>query len=244
MKITRWEGYDQVVFELEGREGFLVLPEVFAEGRPWIWRAEFFGCFDYADRALLREGYVLAYYGLSNMYGSPAAVEGMKGFQDFVTRLFGLAEKAALFGFSRGGLYAFNYAATYPERVSLLYLDAPVLDIQSWPGGQGEGVGAENEWQECLAAYGLTEEDARTAKVSPLDRVEAVAAARIPILVVAGDSDDVVPLAENAAILEKRYRKLGGALKMIVKPGIGHHPHSLEQPEEIVDFIREHTSID
>ena len=36
--------------------------------------------------------------------------------------------RVVLEGFSRGGLYAFNFAATHPTRVAALYLDAPVLD--------------------------------------------------------------------------------------------------------------------
>lgn len=239
MKITDWHGFERVEFELDGKEGFIVLPKTFAAGRPWVWRTEFFDDFDYADMVLLEEGYCRAYYRQNDRYGCPDAVEGMWNFQAFVTRLFGLAEKAVIFGFSRGGVYAFNYAATYPEQVALLYLDAPALDIRSWPGGKGEGIGAERQWQECLAAYGLTEEESADAGVSPLDRVEAVASAGIPIFLVAGDADAVVPYAENGAILLQRYRELGGTIESIVKEGVGHHPHSLEQPERIVSFIRE-----
>mgnify|MGYP001063669191 CR=1 FL=1 len=41
-----------------------------------------------------------------------------------------------------------------------------------------------------------------------------------------GDADDVVPVAENTAILEARYKQLGGQITVIHKPGVGHHPHS------------------
>jgi hypothetical protein len=122
MRITEWNGYDRIEFELDGKEGLVVLPHTFAQGRPWVWRAEFFGDFDHADMALLEQGYARAYYRQNDMYGCPEAVEGMRRFQTLVTRLFGLAEKTILFGFSRGGLYAFNYAATYPDQVELLYL--------------------------------------------------------------------------------------------------------------------------
>jgi hypothetical protein len=54
---------------------------------------------------------------------------------------------------------------------------------------------------------------------------------------VVGDADEVVPVAENTAILEERYNKLGGKIRVIHKPGIGHHPHSLQDPAPIVDFI-------
>lgn len=58
---------------------------------------------------------------------------------------------------------------------------------------------------------------------------------------VAGDSDTAVPYEENGALLEKRLNECGykDAL-VIVKPGVGHHPHSLENPERIVRFIEEH----
>jgi pimeloyl-ACP methyl ester carboxylesterase len=240
MRLTEWNGYDRIEFELDGKEGLVVLPHTFAKGRPWVWRAEFFGDFDHADMALLEQGYARAYYRQNDMYGCPEAVEGMRRFQTFVTRVFGLAEKTILFGFSRGGLYAFNYAATYPDQVELLYLDAPVLDIRSWPGGKGVGPGAEREWRECLDAYGLSEEESVYAEVSPLNKIEAVAAAGIPILLVAGDADELVPYSENGALLVPRYRGLGGTIVDIVKEGVGHHPHSLEDPAPIVAFVREH----
>jgi hypothetical protein len=47
----------------------------------------------------------------------------------------------------------------------------------------------------------------------------------------------VVPVAENTAILEKRYRELGGTIKVIHKPGVGHHPHGLDDPAPVVEFI-------
>lgn len=50
----------------------------------------------------------------------------MKRFHDHLVSDFSLSEKAALFGFSRGGLYAFNYSLLYPQDVAVLYLDAPV----------------------------------------------------------------------------------------------------------------------
>ncbi|MBB6731396.1 alpha/beta fold hydrolase [Cohnella zeiphila] len=237
---SEWEGHERIDFMVDGREGFLILPKEPAAGRPWVWRAEFFDAFAYADRALLAQGWCLAYYRISDMYGCPGAVERMRQFQDYAEEKFDLAKRTVLFGFSRGGLYSFNYAAAHPERVRLLYLDAPVLDIRSWPGGLGAGPGSAFEWSLCLAVYGLTEETARDAKVSPLDQVEPVAAAGIPILIVAGDADEPVPYEENGALLAERYRELGGTIETIVKPGVGHHPHSLSDPAPIVAFVQEH----
>ena len=43
--------------------------------------------------------------------------------------------------------------------------------------------------------------------------------------------------AENAAVIEARYRKLGGEIQVIHKPGVGHHPHGLDDPAPVVKFI-------
>ncbi len=43
--------------------------------------------------------------------------------------------------------------------------------------------------------------------------------------------------AENINIVEERYKKLGGEIKIIAKPDNGHHPHSLKDPTPIVEFI-------
>src|SRR5690606_18142544 len=73
--------------------------------------------------------------------------------------------------------------------------------------------------------------------VSPLGVIEKVAAAHIPIILVAGDADMVVPFSENGAILAQRYKEAGGEIKVIVKEGVGHHPHSLSDPELIFSYI-------
>ena len=55
------------------------------------------------------------------------------------------------------------------------------------------------------------------------------------------DNDKVVPVSENTAVIEKRYLELKAPIKVIHKPGVGHHPHSLKDPKPIVDFILKHT---
>ena len=52
-----------------------------------------------------------------------------------------------------------------------------------------------------------------------------------------GDADQVVPVSENTALISKRLDELGWEMKVIHKPGVGHHPHSLKDPKPIVDFI-------
>ena len=61
---------------------------------------------------------------------------------------------------------------------------------------------------------------------------------------VVGDKDDVVPPAENAVVVEERYRKLGGEILVIHEAEKGHHPHGLANPQPVVDFVIKHASLD
>lgn len=236
-EISSWNGYIRRDFYVNGREAILIEPSEKADGCPWIWRTEFFDAFSYADMEMLKKGWCLAYYRISNQYGSPEAVEMMKDFKDYIVSKYSLSQKVVLFGFSRGGLYAFNYSNKYPKDVSVIYLDAPVLDIRSWPGGKGIGIGSKNDWRQCLEVYGLKEEAILSWEGASVSRGKALINEGIPVIIVAGDSDEVVPFEENGKLLIELFQELGGEIKLILKKGIGHHPHSLEDPKEIVDFI-------
>jgi pimeloyl-ACP methyl ester carboxylesterase len=232
---SQWNGFTRIDFQLAGRPCLLVFPANAAAGKPWIWRTEFFDHEPQADLALLARGWHVAYMDVKNMYGAPKAIALMGQFYAHVVVRFGLAQRVVLEGFSRGGLYAFNFALAHPTRVAALYLDAPVLDIRSWPGRKRES----KEWAECLAAYNLTEQTLAGFR-NPLDRVTTVARAGVPIVAVCGDADQVVPFAENTAILETKYRAAGGTIEVVLKPGVDHHPHSLKDPTPIVNFLLKH----
>lgn len=234
---TLWNGFQQKNFLLHGHNVILVVPETPALGNPWIWRTEFFGAFAYADLEMVRRGWHIAYLQVSDQYGCPKAISMMKVFHDVITHECSLSPKADLFGFSRGGLYAVNYAAQYPEDVRSIYLDAPVLDIRSWPAGWGTGIGAEKEWEECKRCYSITDESAKMFCENPLDHLEPLLRHKIPVLLVAGTADTVVPFAENGKKMEQFYQNHGKELPVILKEGAGHHPHSLNPPDLIVSFL-------
>lgn len=236
-----WQGFDRYDFSVDGRRCWVVTPKAPVEGRPWIWRARFFGHEPQADVALLDEGFHLAYCDVGGMFGSPAAVGHWNAFYKVLTEKHGLAAKPALEGMSRGGLIIFNWAAANPDKVACIYGDAPVCDFKSWPGGKGKGRGAAGAWQQCLKAYGLSEAEALKYRHNPIDNLAPLAAAGVPLLHVVGDDDQVVPVEENTALVEARYRELGGHIQVIHKPGVGHHPHSLKEPGPIVAFVLKHT---
>ena len=58
------------------------------------------------------------------------------------------------------------------------------------------------------------------------------------MLHVCGDADEVVPFEENTEPFSKKIKALNGNIKVIIKPGYHHHPHSLPDPAPIVDFIK------
>jgi pimeloyl-ACP methyl ester carboxylesterase len=244
--MTEWNGFQREEFDLENIlpdrscKTTVVYPEKAAPSRPWVWRAEFFGAFAWADLALVRRGWHIAYCSLSDMYGAPGAVEGMKRFHAWCVETRGFSPKPAIFGFSRGGLYTVNYAASYPDDNCCLYLDAPVLDIRYWPGGLGRyprSPASGAEWKKCMELYGLTEETAKEFSQSPLNSAPDLAKRGVPVLLVAGDADEAVYFPENGEVFAEKYREAGGLIELIVKPGCNHHPHSLEDPAPIVDFI-------
>lgn len=228
---SEWLGCRRLDFVVEGRPALLIVPATPAPGKPWIWRTEWFGHFPQADLALVARGWHVAYMNAQDMYGAPAAMKLFDAYYQRVRADYGLAARVVMEGFSRGGLYAFNFAADYPDRVSALYLDAPVLDLNSWPGRKHP------LWSECLACYGLTDAQMATAMVSPIDRIAPVVAAGIPIFGVSGDADEAVDYQANLIELEKRYRAAGGLIQVVIKPGGKHHPHSLADPTPIVQFL-------
>ena len=85
IKTSDWNGYEKLDFEVTGHPALLVKPKTAAPGNPWIWRTEFFGHEPQGDIALLGQGWHVAYFKISDMYGAPQAIDLMKQFHDFVT---------------------------------------------------------------------------------------------------------------------------------------------------------------
>ena len=241
---TNWHGFKLYAFKNAGVGYRVVTPKKAAEGKPWIWRARFFGHEPQVDVALLNLGFHVAYCEVGNLLGSPKAVKRWDDFYGFATTTLGLSKKVALEGMSRGGLIIFNWAAANPEKVSCIYGDAPVCDFKSWPGGKGKSKGSPGVWKNCQKAYGFKDEaEAMAYKSNPIDNAAALAKAKIPVLIVYGKNDVVVPDFENCLVFEKNFKAAGGSIIMIGKEKCGHHPHSLKDPKRIVDFVVKHSGL-
>ncbi len=242
-KQSTWQGFQRVDFTHNQSKCIIVRPKKSALGNPWVWRARFFGHEPQLDIALLNQGYHLAYCDVANLFGSPKATARWDAFYQMATTKLNFSKKVVLEGMSRGGLIIFNWAAQNVDKVSCIYGDAPVCDIKSWPGGKGSGKGHGPSWQKCQKAYEFTaEKDALAFKENPIDRAKSLA--KLPIIIVYGKADKVVPAAENCELLAKRIKSAGGTIKMIGKDKCGHHPHSLKNPQPIVNFILEQSTAD
>lgn len=233
----KWKGFDQYTFAYQDREAIVVCPKHVATGNPWIWRPAFFGAFASVDEELLRRGFHVIYYDLTHLYGSPRARKSGTDFYWNMVRMYGLSPKVTLEGFSRGGLFAYNWAADHPDKVACIYVDAPVCNVFSWPGRSPENAGL---WKGLLEEWGLTDDQMNSFSGNPIDRLKPLADAGIPVICVCGDSDKVVPFSENSAIVRQRYTAMGAPFELILKPGVDHHPHSLSDPAPVVDFIIRH----
>ncbi|MCB8933294.1 MAG: SGNH/GDSL hydrolase family protein [Fimbriimonadaceae bacterium] len=241
---TDYHGFDRYDFDVDGTRAIVVTPKALTPGssRPWIWRAEFFDLRPELDLALLSRGFCLAYIEVGNTFGAPSALAHWDAFYDLLTKRYGLSKKPTLEGLSRGGLYVYNWAARHPNSVSVIYGDNPVCDFKSWPGGKGTGPGSPDDWEKLQRDYGFASEaEALVYKLNPIDNLAPLAKAHVPIIHCAADADEVVPYLENTSILKDRYERLGGTIEVIVKHGFKHHPHGLDDPTPLVEFILRHT---
>jgi pimeloyl-ACP methyl ester carboxylesterase len=237
-KQSDYKGYDRYDFSVDGCAAIVVAPKEPADGKPWVWRAEFFDAFPQVDLALLAKGFHLVYIDVGNTFGCPDALKHWDVFYKELTERHGLSRKPVLEGLSRGGLYCFNWAADNPEKVRCILADNAVVDFKSWPGGKGKGQGSPDDWKKLLADYHFkSESEALAYTKNPIDNLAPLAKARVPLFLLCADADDVVPYAENGAIVKDRYEKLGGPVQVHIKKGLGHHPHGLEDPTPVVEFI-------
>lgn len=242
-KKSKWHGFTRYDFQFERRGCHIVVPEKPAPGKPWIWRARFPEWHYQMDSILVRNGFHVVYINTDYLFGSPECVEIWSSFYSYLTTRYGLNQKVALEGVSRGGLYVYNFAKKFPERVSCIYAEAPVCDFKSWPGGKKSAKGDSESWKLLLAAYGFkSEKEALEYADNPVDNLEKLASAKVPVFHSIGLHDTIVPSEENTYLLINRYIRLGGPATVYTntlgnQTLQGHH-FPIENLKAGADFIR------
>ena len=242
MSKSDYHGFVSHEFRFEGLDAVVVEPKTVAPGRPWIWRAEFFDHRPQLDLALLERGYHLVHLAVGNTFGAPGPMSQFSHFYASLTSgEWKLNRRVILEGFSRGGLYAYNWGIKNPSKVMAIYGDAPVCDFKTWPYGANGGKASPDDWKQLIQSYGFPSQAAALDyRFNPVDCLAPLAAAHVPLIHVVGDADEVVPVLANTAVVEQRYRALGGTIEVIHKPGGLHHPHSLDDPKPLVEFLTKH----
>lgn len=239
---NRCMGYRSKPFVFEGHEAIIVYPEEGTENGYLAVKTEYWGAFPEAiELPLLEKGFHLCYIKNDNRWGVNEDLDRKARFVRYVQEECGLNSKCVPVGMSCGGLIAIKFAARYPELVKCLYLDAPVVNYMSCPCGFGIGRSLSDDNSEIINALGLTDISQLLAyRDMPLDKLGALVEAKIPVVMVTGDSDQVVPYCENGIFLEKAYKDAGVQIEVYIKPGCDHHPHGLSDPTAALNFIIRH----
>lgn len=210
-------------FTVAGRPAFLYLPppEKRISPQPWIFYAPTLAPYpDQAERWMHEQftaaGIAVAGVDVGEAYGSPKSHATFDALYRELTEKRGFGAKPCLFGRSRGGLWTSSWAIANPSRVAGLIGIYPVYDFRTYPG-----------LARAAGAYELTPEQlgARAAEFNPIERIAVLAKAKVPVTLIHGDVDKVVPLKENSAELVRRYQAEGAGdlVKLIVLEGQGHN---------------------
>lgn len=225
-------------FVFDGQKASVVLPE--EPNGKLVIKTQYFLSFPEVGIELVKNGFTFANVINTNRWGSEDNLERQAAFIKHVASEYNLSPKAAVIGCSLGGMQAVYLAANHPECVSVLYLDAPVMNFCSCPAYMGGVVGDPQIWDEFYKFRGITRSELLNYRNHPVDKLPQLKENNIPVVMVYGDSDIVVPYAENGLELERFYKENELCIQVFGKAGCGHHPHGLEDPKPIVDFIMEH----
>ncbi|GEM_PF-6275934 len=230
--MSSWE---KVAFSYQGTPypASVAKPEQACNARSWAWRPEFRDAFTELDDRLLQQGWHLLFVDLPDQYGSPHARSVHQAFLRKMQQAFHLAEQGLYIGLSRGGLSALHQALDAPEQCLGLYLDNPVCDPGSWPGGEGEGPGSPSDREKLMQAYG----DSLSDSSHPLSRLTPSLARQLPLALIGARGDEIVPWEENGRILLEHWQQAQATLYVELNPHGKHHPHGSRKLDALVAFV-------
>ncbi len=224
---------------IDGHSAFLILPDqVKPEGRiPWVWYAPTLKHIpseedEWIFKKCLEKGIAIAGVNVGESYGSPDGRAIYSAFYKELVENRNFSKRACLLARSRGGLMLYNWAVENPESVAGIAGIYPVCNLTSYPG-----------LERACGAYNLTSDQLKEklTEHNPIDRLEPLAKANVPIFHIHGDIDKVVPIELNSGELEKRYLKLGGKMTLKIFKGQGHNKwEGWFQCDDLTDFIIAH----
>ena len=223
-------------FKFNGQDAFVMMPRQWKkmESVPWVWYAPTLkGLPSAAEKWMferfLSAGVAIAGIDVGESYGSPVGTKTYDEFYRYLTESRKFDSKPCLLARSRGGLMLYSWAASNPDSISGIAGIYPVCNLESYPG-----------LDKACGAFGVSAQQLKRdlAAHNPIDRLESIAKAGVPIFHLHGDSDTIVPLEDNSAIVAKRYAKLGGSMSLEVANGQGHNMWAgWFESENLVEFV-------
>ena len=237
---STWNGFRRLDFEFEGYPAILVLPKAPNAARRLAMKTEYFGAFPATEIAMLEAGYHLCYIKNRSRWATDDDTDRKAHLIDFLADEFGTARKVVTVGMSAGGFQSIALAARYPEYISFLYLDAPVITFFSVGNDLLESMVKKLRWPEIQKAYGFHSfAEAYCYPKQPANHLPFLAERRLPVGLVYGGQDEAAPPAFNAEIIKDLYEAEGAPIRTWCRPLYGHHPHGLENPAELLAYIEE-----
>lgn len=235
--MKEWNGFSLIEDKLNGRSVKVVVPE--APNGKWVLKTEYFGAFPDAEIELVKRGYHLAHIGNTTRWHDWSDTDARAALAEYMYKKFDVEKRCAIVGMSCGGMQGIYFASKYPELVSCMYLDAPVVNLLSCPAGLGK---AENSlYAEFFEHKKMTVSELLAFRDHPLDHLAKLTESKIPVILICGDSDTVVPYEENGMLIKKAYEQKGVEIVTIIKKNCDHHPHGLDDNTPIVEFIENHS---
>ncbi|MEX2169243.1 MAG: prolyl oligopeptidase family serine peptidase [Pirellulales bacterium] len=227
-------------FLVDERPAFVLLPpeEKRSEPQPWIMYAPTLPGYPDEHESWMHEQFLAAGVAVAGIdageaYGSPQWQKLGTALYRELTENRGFGKQPCLLGRSRGGLWVSSWAIANPDKVAGIAGIYPVFDLRTYPG-----------IERSAPAYGLTSEElqANLAEHNPIERAEVLARAKVPVFIIHGDVDEVVPLKENSAALEEHYKTAGAedAFQLLIAKGQGHNYwEGFFRCQELIDFAIE-----
>jgi len=223
-------------FKFEDKDAFIIMPKKHSElNIPWVFYAPTLrGLPNERDEGwminhFLEAGIAVAGIDVGESYGNIEGRNLYSKFHNFLTQRKKFNPKACLLARSRGGLMLYNWAANNPKKVKCIAGIYPVCNLRSYPG-----------LERAAPAYKMSASELANSlsENNPINRLQNLAKADVPIFHIHGNVDTVVPLKSNSGIIAKRYQRFGGNMQLVVPKGQGHNMwEGFFKCDELVNFI-------